>query len=119
MIQTNESEVVNIEDKFKYDKQYIENSILCLQPNGNLMKFSPILNAVTVMNETTYDFVRYWCSRYKTDNYYKNKIEEVCKDKLENGLISTQKMIEKVKHSKDIEKEKDKAIRYLTCATEQ
>ena len=101
------------QEKFDIDKKYIQNSIMTQQPNGNYMKFSRLLNAVVVMNETKTDYIKYWYNRYKNEPVYRAAIIDECENKLATGLIPLDEMIHKIETSKDYTKEKVKALAYL------
>ena len=112
----NEDELENgktVQEKFDIDIKYIQNSIMTQQPNGNYMKFSTILNAVTVMNETRESYINYWSNKYKNEPEYQSAIIEECNNKLATGLLPLDDMIHKIKTSKDYTKEKVKALAYL------
>lgn len=112
----NEDELENsktAQEKFDIDIKYIQNSIMTQQPNGNYMKFSTILNAVTVMNVTRESYINYWSNKYKNEPEYQSAIIEECNNKLATGLLPLDGMIHKIKTSKDYTKEKVKALAYL------
>ena len=112
----NDDELENgktIQEKFDIDIKYIQNSIITQQPNGNYRKFSTILNAVTVMNETRENYINYWSNKYKNEPEYQSAIIEECNNKLATGLLPLDEMIQKIKTSKDYTKEKVKALAYL------
>lgn len=118
----NEDELENgktAQEKFDIDKKYIQNSIMTQQPNGNYMKFSTILNAVTVMNETRENYINYWSNKYKNEPEYQSAIIEECNNKLATGLLPLDEMIHKIQVSKDYKKEKIKALAYLRGEEQQ
>lgn len=124
-----ENPVIDIEKKLKKDLEYIKNDILAKQfeedskaPNDEkekFIKFSRQLNAFTVIDLTKRQYKKYWNTQYTN---YPDKIEEIFEaidDKFNNGLTSTEEMIEIIKNSKDNENEKKKAIDLLTKPKEK
>ena len=107
-INDNKQEVLNVER----DLKYINSEIISKQIDGNYVKWSRILNAVSVIGLTEHQFIDYWSKRYKNSKDLPT-ILECCKNKLSSGLIEPDKMITLIKHSKDFEKEKIRAIKLL------
>lgn len=107
-INDNKQEVLNVER----DLKYINSEVISKQIDGNYVKWSRILNAVSIIGLTEHQFIDYWSKRYKNSKDLPT-IVECCKNKLQNGLMEPDKMINLIKHSKDFEKEKVKAIKLL------
>ena len=72
------------------------------------------MRGVTAYNFSKREYISYWTSKYRYDLEEREIIEKACIDKLESGLISTQKMIELVIESKEIPKEKHTILKCLT-----
>lgn len=104
---------VDIQSRVKKDIEYINNEIIAKQIDGNLCKWSRPLNAISVTSLPPKQFFDYWEKQYKNYPEYLNEILSVCLDKLSNGLISRDKMIDLIKNSNDFDSEKEKAIRLL------
>ena len=83
------------------DILYIKNDIVTQQPNGNYMKFSRLLQAVTIDDMPRSKFVEYWTKRYSNKEDV-NTILEVLNNHLDNELTSIDEMIELVKASADV-----------------
>ena len=100
----------------KKDIAYIRGEVLAKQKNGKYCKYSKILRSIVVINSTKEQHINYWRNLYG-----KNSNHEYCKlilkeinNKLENGLISLDKMVELEISSADSEKEKMKIINEIT-----
>lgn len=93
------------------DIKYIENLILAKQNNGKYCKYSRILKSIVITDMTEKDFYTYWLMRYKFNSEEDiNRILEACKNKIENGLITKEEMIDLIINSKDVESEKSKIL---------
>lgn len=103
-------DVDNLEYNLKRDIKYIKRELLAKQPNGNYCKFSRILNAVTVIDISEEQIKKYWTSRYMNHIDAYNQIINAINDKLQNGLISADKMMQMIADSDDVDSEKIKAI---------
>ena len=80
--------------------------------NGNYMIFSKEHSMITVMEISKKKYIEYWTgSSPRCPKEYKARIARICENKLENGLISIDEMIDLVKFSNDIEK--DEALKLL------
>ena len=96
------------------DLKYIENLIIAKQNNGKYCKFSKILNTIVIVDMTENDFITYWLMRYKFNSEEDiSRIIEACKNKIQNGLITKEKMIDLVINSKDVDSEKVKILSKL------
>lgn len=100
----------SVEYNLKRDLHYINKEIIAKQPNGNYCKFSRILNAVTVIDISQEQIIKYWTSRYTKNSDAYNQIVEAVHNKLTKGLISTDKMMQMIANSNDFDSEKHKAI---------
>lgn len=111
--------------QFENDLKYIQKEIIAIQPEVNFLasnidemfkyvKFSRPLNAVSIINLTKKQYKNYWGSLYKEHSQYFDIIMEAIEEKFNNGLISAEEMIEKIKKSSDSETEKKNAIEALT-----
>lgn len=104
---------VEVLRRFKSDLEYIHNEVIAQQPDGAYTKWSRSLNAITVVGITYTQFIDYWVKLYKNYPDYIDDIVKACEDKLDNGLIPREQMIEMIKMSKDYECEKIRAIEAL------
>ena len=103
----------NLDNNLKSDLKYIENDVITIQPNGNLMRYSRMLNAVVFMNKPIKDHLNYWSKRYAHYNKERGIIMKALKEKIKNGTTNVDDMIELVENSHDIEQEINKALDYL------
>lgn len=103
----------NLDNNLKSDLKYIENDVITIQPNGNLMRYSKMLNAVVFMNKPIKDHLNYWSKRYAHYNKERGIIMKALKEKIKNGTTNVDDMIELVENSHDTEQEIDKALDYL------
>lgn len=102
------------EKKFNSMKNFINKGQIITQlVNGHYMIYSPRFKMITVMSVSKEKYIDYWTSNsmWNRDDTYIEKIKEVCNDKLENGLIPTEEMIDLVKSS--VDRDKDDALRLL------
>ena len=96
------------------DLKYIENLIIAKQNNGKYCKFSKILKSIVITDMSEKDFITYWLLRYKFNSEEDiNRIIEACKNKIKNGLISKEEMIDLIINSKDKDSEKVKILSKL------
>lgn len=108
-----EYEEIDITTKITRDLEYINNEIIAKQIDGNLCKWSRVLNTVSIIGLTPKQFLNYWIKQYKFYPEYLDTIMQACLEKLTNGLISREEMISKIQNSVDFESEKIKAIALL------
>ena len=104
---------VEVLKRFKEDLKYIDSEIMAQQPDGAYTKWSRALKAVTVVGITYTQYIDYWAKLYKNYPNYIDDIIKACENKLDNGLIPREQMIEMIKKSKDYDCEKIKAIEAL------
>ncbi len=103
----------NLDNNLKSDLKYIENDVITIQPNGCLIRYSRMLNAVVFMDKTVKSHIEYWEKRYAHHKKEKAIIIKALKAKLKNGTTSIDDMIELVKNSHDTDKEIEKALECL------
>ena len=106
-------EDIDISKRVEKDVEYIKNEVIAQQPNGAYTKWSRSLNAVTVVDITYKQYIEFWEKQYKNYPEYIDVIVDACIDKLDNGLIPRQQMIDMIRNSKDYESEKIKGIEAL------
>ena len=103
-------------DKFQEDLNYIKHDIITLLPNGKYMKYSRLLKAVSVLEFTKNDCIRYWNTRYirngKQTIFYNDIIKEV-EAKFESGLTPLETMLKLIENSHDDTSDKVKALKLL------
>lgn len=102
----------NIQLSIEKDLNFIKNEIIAKQVDGNFLKYCEPIKAVTITGLSKQQYINYWKVKYKNTEDV-DRIVNCCKDKLENGLTDTQTMINLIKYSKDLPKEKTKAIKLL------
>lgn len=102
-------------EEYNLDKEieYINNEIIAKQVNGNYCKYSKLLHAVSIMDLTEEQYIKYYMSKAKTKSVDMDKILEAIHDKLYNNLTDTETMIKLIEESKDRDSEKRKAIELL------
>lgn len=124
----NYTDLIDINKKMARDLEYIKNDIIAEQEvtgkifNENTckmekeklyVKFSRIINAVTIVNMPKRQYINYWKTQYKD---YPDKLEKVLQaieDKFENNLITNKEMAIIILRSDDFESEKKTAIKNL------
>ena len=106
-------EEVDVSKRFEKDIEYIRNEVIAQQPNGAYTKWSRALNSVSVVGITYNQYIDFWERQYKDYPEYIREIVDACMEKLDNGLIPRQQMIEMIRNSKDFESEKSRAIEAL------
>ena len=124
----NYTDLIDINKKMARDLEYIKNDIIAEQEvtgkifNENTckmekeklyVKFSRIINAVTIVNMPKRQYINYWKTQYKD---YPDKLEKVLQaieDKFENNLITNKEMTIIILRSDDFESEKKTAIKNL------
>jgi hypothetical protein len=95
------------------DIKYIQEDLICEQPNGKYIKFSKIGNFITLLNEPKQKYINYWVSQYEKKSKEELKIIlDVLNEKFSSGLISIEKMIELINTSK-FEPERAEALKLL------
>ena len=102
------------ERKLKKDLEYIKDEIISKQKNGKYLKWSKLLNAVSVMNIGFGQYINYWEKQYiDADEESVILIREACIEKLTNGLTDPNIMMQMIADSKDFKSEKKQAIKLL------
>lgn len=104
---------VDINVRFKEDIAWIKRDVMARQIDGDYCKWSNILKTVVVIGLSEAQYRDFWEKQYKRYPRLQKKIAQACTDKFENGLISAEEMIEKIRNSHDYESEKCKAIQLL------
>lgn len=105
--------------KIKLDIAYIRRELLAEQKTRDgrnrklYIKFSRILNGVTVIDLTKEKYIEYWKGQYIRHPEMFKQIEDVIEEKFENGLISKEKMIKLIKQGNDSEQEKKQNLKLL------
>lgn len=102
-----------LEERFQKDTEFINNEIMCENSQGLLCKYNKSIKAVTVYGNGKQDYINFWKKQYSKTPIERDKIIEICKNKLNNNLISSDEMIDLVKNSKDNDKEIIKIIKFL------
>lgn len=105
--------MADIGKKCVEDIHAIKSDIIAKQTDSNYCKWSRLLNAVSIVGLTQKQYMDYWQTHYKNYPEYSKQIQEACEEKLNNGLISAEKMMTMIYNSKDFESEKEKAIKAL------
>lgn len=108
----NNNERENAQWNIERDLAFIKNEIIAKQTDGNFIKYCEPIKAITITGLSEHQYINYWKVKYKNKEDI-DRIVSCCKDKLENGLTDTQTMINLIKYSEDIPKEKTKAIKLL------
>lgn len=124
----NYTDLIDINKKTIRDLEYIKNDIIAEQEvtgkifneiTGKMekeklyVKFSRIINAVTIINMPKKQYVNYYKTQYKD---YPDKLESILQaieEKFENNLISANEMLIKILRSNDVDSEKKAAIKNL------
>lgn len=105
--------------KIKLDIAYIKRELLAEQKTRDgrnrklYIKFSRILNGVTVIDLTKEKYIEYWKGQYIRHPEMFKQIEKTIEEKFENGLISKEKMIQLIKQGNDSEQEKKQNLKLL------
>lgn len=81
------------------------------------IKFSRILNAVSIIGGPKSQFEKYWSSKYQKRPEEHKQIMEAIQDLFEDGLTPPEKMIKLIENSNDRQSEKDLAISLLIPKT--
>lgn len=113
----------DISKKLKRDLQYIKDDIIAEQkdktPSDNedevdrYIKFSTIINAVTVINMTKAQYKKYWITQYQDRPDKLDIILSAISKKFQNGLTDKDKIIKLIVYSKDSNTEKINALKAL------
>lgn len=111
----NYKEEVKELNNLEKDIKYIDATIISPQKeDGYYCKYSRILKSVVVTDMTKDSYLNYWMKKYKYEPLEsQQKIIQACSEKLTNGLISTEEMIELVKNSNDRPSEIKKVLSLL------
>lgn len=102
------------EKRFQRMCKFIDKGQIITQlSSGNYMIFSARFNMITVMSISKGKYIDFWASNtmWLKDKTHQEMIKQVCEDKLENGLITKEEMIELVTKSND--REKEEALKLL------
>ena len=108
----NDSDTV-ITSRYLKDLNHIKNDLLTKLHNGQYIRFSRALNAVSALDITKDKYISYWKNIYVKHDEYLDTILEACEEKFKNGLISNEEMLILVNSSKDRTTDKTKAISLL------
>lgn len=102
------------EKKFEKIKNFINNCQIITQlSNGNYIVYSPFFKMITSMNISKARYIEYWVNTvsWLNNEEYKETIKQICENKLNNGTISRDEMMELIKLS--VDREKDEALKLL------
>jgi len=97
----------NDEEKLEEDIRYINSEIIAKLKNGSYCKFSRVLNAISILQITKEQYIKYWQMLYKNDELGLKLILEACESKFNDGLTSKKEMLELLKNSNDIADERE------------
>lgn len=113
----------DINKKIEKDLKYIKNDIIAKQTDNDILdndiqnskyiKFSKIVDGVTVVNMTKSQYEKYWLSQYQENPNKIDKILKAISDKFQNGLTNKDDMLKLIVYSKDSNEEKISAIKCL------
>lgn len=96
----------NDEEKLEEDIRYINSDIIAKLKNGSYCKFSRALNAISILQITKEQYIKYWQMLYKNNELGLKLILEACESKFNNGLTTKKEMLELLKNSSDIADER-------------
>lgn len=102
-----------IEEKVKKDIDFINDEIMCENKEELLCKYNETIKAVTVYNEEKQKYIDFWKKQYEKYPKEQSEIISVVNNKLENGLIPLDKMVNLVKNSRDTHDEIIKILKFL------
>lgn len=103
----------NIDVTFAKDKSFIQNEVITQLPSGEYCKYSRVLKAICVTNMTKQQYIKFWTNKYTKYINLQKQIKQICEQKLTEGLLPINDMIQLVKNSKDVPKEKQKMLKLL------
>ena len=102
-----------MEERVKKDIDFINNEIMCENSKGLLCKYNKSIKAVTVYDQEKQKYIDFWKKQYEKYPKEQNEIIDVVNNKLQNGLIPLEEMINLVRNSKDNRNEIIKILKFL------
>lgn len=85
------------EEKLEEDIRYINAEIIARLKNGSYCKFSRALNAISILQITKEQYIKYWQMLYKNDELGFKLILEACESKFNDGLTSKKRNVRVIK----------------------
>lgn len=105
----------DVDDVKLYNRNvaFIKAEKLAKRLDGNLVKYSDELQAVSVVSMTPNQYIDYWTSKYKNCPELCEEIYKLVTEKLNSGLLDREKMAKLIDRSKDFSSDKQKALESL------